>query len=215
MLFKDNEKILFTGDSVTDAGRARPVGMNAGLGNAYVAVVNNMLNAFYPELRLPVYNTGVSGNTSRDLAARFDSDVLALEPDTAVICIGFNDVWRQYDYPAYRETHVYIDEYERNLEEMVGKALKAGIRVILMTPYYIDPNREDWMRKSMDRYGAAVKKIAERHGLMCIDLQKPFDEFLKYRYSASVVWDRVHPNNIGSMLIAREFLKAVGFDRFN
>ena len=34
MLFKDNEKILFTGDSVTDAGRARPVGMNAGLGNA-------------------------------------------------------------------------------------------------------------------------------------------------------------------------------------
>ena len=98
---------------------------------------------------------------------------------------------------------------------MVGKALKAGIRVILMTPYYIEPNREDWMRKSMDRYGAAVKKIAERHGLMCIDLQKPFDEFLKYRYSASVVWDRVHPNNIGSMLIAREFLKAVGFDRFN
>ena len=74
MLFKDNEKILFTGDSVTDAGRARPVGMNAGLGNAYVAVVNNMLNAFYPELRLPVYNTGVSGNTSRDLAARWRSN---------------------------------------------------------------------------------------------------------------------------------------------
>lgn len=70
------------------------------------------------------------------------------------------------------------------------------------------------MRKSVDEYGAVVKKLAKEYNLLCIDVQKPFDEYLKYRYSAFVVWDRVHPNAVGSMLIAREFLKAIGFDRF-
>ena len=83
-----------------------------------------------------------------------------------------------------------------------------------MTPFYIEPNREDPMRKRMDEYGEIVKKLAKEYGVLCIDLQKPFDKYLQYRYPAFVVWDRVHPNRIGSMLIAREFLKAVGFDGF-
>lgn len=215
MLIRNGEKILFTGDSVTDAGRARPVGMcNNGLGSAYVSVINNFLTAYCPEMRFPIYNTGVGGNTSRDLLARFDTDVLDLHPDTVCIMIGVNDVWRQYDTPDYKERHVYIDEYEKNLREMIEKATNAKIRVILMTPYYIEPNKEDWMRKSVDEYGSVVKKLAKEYNLLCIDVQKPFDEYLKYRYSAFVVWDRVHPNAVGSMLIAREFLKAIGFDRF-
>ncbi len=214
MLFKNGEKILFTGDSVTDAGRARPVGIVGGLGSAYVAVISDFFGAFCPEMRLPVYNTGVSGNTSRDLLARFDEDVIALQPDTAVILIGANDVWRQYDYPDYTERHVYPEEYEQNLRAMIDKAQSAKIRVILMTPFYIEPNREDPMRKRMDEYGEIVKKLAKEYGVLCIDLQKPFDKYLQYRYPAFVVWDRVHPNRIGSMLIAREFLKAVGFDGF-
>ncbi|MFN8378973.1 MAG: GDSL-type esterase/lipase family protein [Anaerolineae bacterium] len=44
-----------------------------------------------------VINMGVGGNTVRDLAARWESDVTALNPDWLSICIGINDVWRQFD----------------------------------------------------------------------------------------------------------------------
>jgi len=50
-------------------------------------------STWYPEVYLRVTNSGVSGNTSRDLLQRFDSDVVALNPDWVSICIGINDVW--------------------------------------------------------------------------------------------------------------------------
>ena len=67
--FHDGDKILFTGDSVTDSGRGRPVGEGLweGVGNGYVRSIDTMLNVCYPELLLHICNTGTSGNTSRDL----------------------------------------------------------------------------------------------------------------------------------------------------
>ena len=55
-------------------------------------------------------NSGVSGNTSRDLLQRFDSDVVALNPDWVSICIGINDVWRQFDSPAIPDGQVMPEE---------------------------------------------------------------------------------------------------------
>ena len=43
--------------------------------------------------------------------------------------------------------------------------------------------------------------------------QKEFCDYLQYRHAASIMADRVHPGRIGSMIIARAFLRAVGFDR--
>ena len=62
-----------------------------------------------------------SGNTSRDLLARFDRDVAALKPDWVSICIGINDVWRQFDSPAIPDEQVMPEEYAANLENMIGK----------------------------------------------------------------------------------------------
>ena len=87
---------------MTDSGRGRPIGEGLweGVGNGYVRSIDTMLNVCYPELRLHVCNTGTSGNTSRDLRERWQTEVLDLEPDYLVMCIGFNDVWRQFDSPA-------------------------------------------------------------------------------------------------------------------
>ena len=34
--------------------------------------------------------------------------------------------------------------------------------IFLMTPYYMEPNGEDWMRKRMDTYGAICSELAEK-----------------------------------------------------
>ena len=119
MIFENYDRIVFAGDSVTDMGSTNPVGEGLfdNVGRSYVRVIENMLSAYYPEVFIRVTNSGISGNTSRDLRARFDRDVVDLKPDWVSICIGINDVWRQFDTPAITSDQVMPDEYAKNLEE--------------------------------------------------------------------------------------------------
>ena len=72
MIFKHMDRIVFAGDSVTDMESAQPVGegLFENVGKSYVRIVENMLAAFYPEVYLRVTNSGIGGNTSRDLLQR-------------------------------------------------------------------------------------------------------------------------------------------------
>ena len=81
--------ILFQGDSVTDCSRDRDDPNS--LGGGY---------PFYVSQAMPgvkVLNRGISGHRAKDLAARWQEDCLALNPDVVSIMIGINDVWRRYD----------------------------------------------------------------------------------------------------------------------
>jgi lysophospholipase L1-like esterase len=206
-------KLVIIGDSITDAGRARPVGegMFDALGRGYVAQVDALLGAVYPDYAIRVVNMGTSGHTVRDLKARWQTDVIDLKPDWVAVMVGANDVWRQFDSPQRTEQHVPLPEYEKTYGELIvtTKPLVKGL--VLMTPYYIEPNRADLMRAQMDRYGAVVKALAGRHGAVLVDTQAAFDEVLKSYYAATLAWDRVHPNAVGCMVLARAFVNAVGF----
>jgi lysophospholipase L1-like esterase len=207
-------KLVMIGDSITDAGRARPVGEGRGeaIGKGYVMMVEALLGAVYPEQWVRVVNQGISGNTVRDLKARWQTDVVELLPDWVSIMIGANDVWRQFDSPRQTEKHVLIEEYERTLDELVEGTLPRVKGMVLVTPFYLESNRADAMRASMDRYGAAVRRLAEKHRTSFVDSQTAFDEVLKTYYPASINWDRVHPDHVGSMVLARAFVNAIGFD---
>jgi lysophospholipase L1-like esterase len=206
-------KLLFIGDSITDCGRAQPAGEGLfdALGRGYVAQVDALLGAVRPELGIRVVNQGASGNTVRDLKARWQRDVMDLKPDGLSVMIGINDVWRQFDSPRQTEIHVTLPEYEQTLAELVDRSQPTVEGMVLMTPFYIEPNRDDAMRAQMDRYGAVVRKIAEHRHTLFVDTQAAFDEVLAHYYPATLAWDRVHPGQTGHMVIARAFLHAIGF----
>lgn len=207
-----NDKLLMVGDSVTDAGRKDPgEGLFDAIGKGYVALVDGLLGSAYPDLSIRVANKGISGNTTRDLKVRWQKDVLDAKPQWVAVMIGINDVWRQFDVPRMKEVQVLLPEYEQSLDELVAKTVTQVKGFVLMSPYYLEPNREDAMRVTMDRYGAAVKKIAKKYGTLFVDTQAAFDRHMKHNYPASIAWDRVHPNHIGQMVLARAFLDAVGF----
>lgn len=213
--FKNGERILFTGDSITDAGRGRPVGEGLweGVGNGFVRTVETMLNVYYPELYLRISNTGTAGDNSRTLTDRWQAEVLELKPDYIYCEIGINDVWRQFDSPAVSDICISPVEYEKNLCSMAETAADSGAVLVFMTPYYMEPCKQDIMRIRMCEYAEIMKKTAKKYGIECIDLQAVFDEYLKYRHSSYIMWDRVHPGYIGSLLIARVILKQMGFDK--
>ena len=215
MLFDQGDKIVFIGDSISDFERKRPVGeglFNA-WGTSYVADVGATLTCMYPELRLRVVNMGVGGNQVRDLEARWQTDVLDLAPDWVSVLIGINDVWRQFDSPVQTEEHVSPEEYERAYERLIARTLPHVKGMILMTPYFMEPNRADPMRARMDQYGEIVRRLAQRHALVFVDLQSAWDALFVHMHPCAIAWDRIHPNQTGHMYIARQFLKAVGADR--
>lgn len=214
MIFQNNDRIVFAGDSVTDMGSTNPIGegLFENVGRGYVRLVESFLSAYYPEILTRVTNAGISGNTSRDLLARFDRDVVSLNPDWVSVCIGINDVWRQFDCPAIPDGQVMPEEYRNNVEEMILKVKDKVKGIFILSPYYIESNHDDFMRKRMDEYVEISKELAEKHGCRFVDFQKVFENYCKIRHSAYIAWDRVHPNQVGSMLMAKAFLEQCDFD---
>lgn len=214
MIFQNNDRIVFAGDSVTDMGSTNPIGegLCENVGRGYVRLVESFLSAYYPEILTRVTNAGISGNTSRDLLARFDRDVVSLNPDWVSVCIGINDVWRQFDCPAIPDGQVMPEEYRNNVEEMILKVKDKVKGIFILSPYYIESNHDDFMRKRMDEYVEISKELAEKHGCRFVDFQKVFEDYCKIRHSAYIAWDRVHPNQVGSMLMAKAFLEQCDFD---
>lgn len=207
-----NSKLVMIGDSITDSGRTRPVaeGLGGELGAGYVGLVAATLAAACPAQGIRVVNVGSSGEQVRHLKLRWKTDVLDLKPDWLSIMIGINDVWRQFDRPLQPEQHVKLPEYERTLDELVRTTIPGLKGLVLMTPYVIEPSRRDPMRALMDRYGAAVKKIALRHGAIFVDTQAAFEAVLKHMHPMALAWDRIHPGLAGHMVLARAFLGAIG-----
>lgn len=212
MLIQPNSKLLFIGDSITDYDRERPVGEGYGLGNGYVSLVNALLSSTYPQNHIRVINVGISGNTIRDLDARWQTDVLDLKPDWLSIMIGINDVWRQFDSPTRTDWHIPLDEYTSTLERLIQKTQPSLKGLVLMTPYFIEPNRSEPMRAMMDRYGESVRELAKKYDAVFVDTQAAFDSILQKVHNMSLAGDRIHPNAAGHMILARAFLDAVGFE---
>jgi len=211
MKIEAGSTLLFIGDSITDAGRARPVGEQTKdkLGHGYVNLVAAALSAACPDRAIRVLNTGISGNTVRDLDSRWQTDMLDLNPDWLSIMIGINDVWRNFGSPEQKAAHVPAEEYEQTLNRLVESARPGLNGLILMTPYYIEPNRAEPMRAMMDDYSAIVTQLAARHDAVLVDTQAAFDSVLEHIHPTFIAGDRVHPFLIGHMIIARAWLNAM------
>lgn len=117
-----------------------------------------------------------------------------LRPDWVCMLIGINDVWRQFDQPQMPETHVLPDEYARNCESLIQRTLPHVKGMVLMTPYFMEPNQSDPMRARMDEYGAVIRDLAAKYRLPCIDLQAAWDGLFQHMHPCNIAWDRVHPN---------------------
>jgi lysophospholipase L1-like esterase len=214
MKLPPDSTFVLIGDSITEAGRdpsgeATPWGA-PGHGSGYVGLIEAWFGATRPQDRIRLINRGNSGNTVRDLKARWQSDVLDLQPDWLSVMIGVNDVWRQFDTPLRVETHVQPEDYAATLDELVAQTRPQVKGLLLATPHFIEPNRTDPMRKLIDAYGDVVRATARKHDCILVDVQAAFDEVLVHTHPMAMTRDRIHPDTTGHMIIARAFLKALG-----
>jgi lysophospholipase L1-like esterase len=206
MIFDRGQRIVFIGDSITDSGRREE---DPPYGNGYVSLVRAFVTAARPDLGLQWTNHGINGNTTRDLSARWDTDVIAAVPDWLSVMIGINDVWRAFD--GVPELAVPIDEYESTLRSLLQKAVAGtGCRLVLGTPYLIEPDRAEPQRAQSDLYGAVVRRLAGELDAVLVDTQEAFDRVLVHTAPTDWADDRVHPNLPGHAVIAQAFLRVIG-----
>ena len=214
MKIEPRSKFLLVGDSVTDMGRARPVaqGLFNPHGTGYPNVVQGLLTSVYPDYFVNVVNMGVSGNTVRDLKARWKEDVLDLKPDWVSVMIGVNDVWRQFDVPQLPESAVQPEEYRATLGELVDRTQPLVKGMVLMTPVFWEPNTADAMAARVREYGAICREIAAEKDVLFCDAQAYADRVLAHCHSSYIAWDRVHPNIPGANVLAHALLDTLEFD---
>lgn len=216
MKLEKNKKLIFIGDSVTDAGRnyAADLAGYDSWGNGYVNLINAALTAIYPDYQTMVINQGVNGNDILKLAARWQQDVLALKPDYVSILIGVNDAWRHFDTAVFqqRDDLVDADLYTKTYQKLIDQTKSVTDKIIVVSPFMFEPNHNEKMRTMVEQFAAIAKQLAVKNNLLYVDVQSKVDQFLTQQSSYILTQDRVHPNVQGSMLVAKTWLDAIDFN---
>jgi len=201
-------RVLFFGDSITDANRTRDndVAMTS-KGSGYVRDVASDLKVIDP-LGIEVINRGISGNRVVDLYARVKMDLWNLNPDVISILIGVNDVWHEVAHQNGVELDRFIKVYKMLIED-TRKAL-PNAKIILMEPFVLKcaatEERYDEFLAVKD-YAKAVKELAKEYCLDFLPLQDRLDEAASKYGEKECLMDGVHPNMLGARIIADEWLK--------
>lgn len=209
-MFKKDDIVIFFGDSITEANKTKDEWaiVSDAIGNGFV----NMINAHYylnTDLNLRIINKGTSGDRTFDLIERIDQDVLSYKPNHVFIMVGINDIWRMFDMPQIKDFKTNSLEYNKNIEELVTRLLSEDINVILLTPFYLETNLTNPIRKMVDLYNNELRNISLKYNLTLIDLQKSFDKLLNNKSSFLLSRDLVHVNMMGHTYIKDEILKII------
>lgn len=182
---KDEQRIVFMGDSITDSWDDPRYG------------------GFFPGK--PYIDRGISGQTTPQMLVRFRPDVIALQPRVVVILAGTNDI-------AGNTGPMTLAAIEDNLTSMFDLAHANGIRVVFasllpISDYEMNKDGQAIIRsqqrppEQITALNAWMKKFAVLHGQIYLDYYSAMTDdkgFLKAELSE----DGLHPNQKGYDVMA-------------
>lgn len=199
-------RILFQGDSITDAGRDKRNFFN--LGNGYPKYAAEYIRAAHPELDIEFINLGISGNRTDQLFDRLYPDAIALNPDIISILIGINDVWHRHGQNRIATTNEQIEANYRAI--LTNLKQKTNAKIMMIAPYLLDCDDKEDVRSDLVSVLSIIERLAEEFADVYIPLNKHFEQALKSTpeklyYSG----DGVHPNANGAEFIGKVYASAI------
>lgn len=192
------KKLLFAGDSITDAGRLW--GTDA-LGCGYVRKIWEALGE--PEDLLLV-NKGFSGWTASQLRERWQEICIDQAPDCLTILVGINDIACCMDQRTTLEALGFREDYEY-LVSRVRQETEAAVMV--MTPFLFSEQGEygAW-RPCLEETAAIIMEIAQKYHLEYLPLHEIFLELCRKEPMGGYTEDGIHPTAKGHTVIAAHWL---------
>lgn len=207
---KTGQRVVFIGDSITDAGR--DYGNAYHLGDGYAHIAGSLLMGRYDQLQLEVYNRGVNGHKLKDLAARWQKDCLDLQPDILSIMIGINDIWHHRSVGQLLDA-TYLAEFQETYRRLLTEAREANpdLQVVLLQPFLL-PLPEDYLEweQELQAMSALIEDLSQEFLASYVRLHDEFKELVKdVPAKRFTIEDGVHPTRIGHGVIADRWLRLV------
>jgi lysophospholipase L1-like esterase len=177
----------------------------------WTAMLMNYMCLRYPERRIRYLNAGIGGHSSRQMLARFESDILVHHPHWLLLSAGVVEVRRTYQ-PDRGSDCVPLDEYAANLTEMTARALSSKMEVILLEPTpHARPVTDGPPEVTLEdvnaltlQYATAMRQVAQGMDVGFIPL---FETFLEIEHrlagEGSLYADEVHLSPLGDTLYAQ------------
>ena len=199
---QDKIKIIFFGDSITQAG------VNPG---GYVKRIDSMARV-QGKMNYDFIGAGIGGNKIYDLYLRMEDDVLSKNPNVVVLYIGVNDVWHK----ASSGTGTDADKFAKFYQAVIDKIKAKNAKIILCTPAVIGEKTDGSNQQDGDltEYSKIIRGLAQKNGLPLVDLRKAFIKYNNKNNKENkdrgiLTTDRVHLNAIGNQLVADKIWKAI------
>jgi lysophospholipase L1-like esterase len=178
---KDEQRVVFMGDSITDGWK---------------------LDQYFPGR--PYVNRGISGQTTPQMLLRFRPDVIDLKPKVVVILAGTNDI-------SGNTGPTTLTTIEENLTSMVELAHANGINVVLATVMPVSDYNKNAagvpIVRTVQRPPAQIAELNEwiknfctTRGLVYLDYFTTMADD-KGLLKADIANDGLHPNAKGYALI--------------
>ena len=203
-------KILFFGDSITDAQRVKEkiTFPNSAYGFGYVTQVAGRLFEKSP-VDYEIINRGISGHRIVDLYARVKKDLWNHAPDLVSILIGINDIWHEVEVQNGVEPERFERVYRMLIEDTRERL--PNTKILLCAPFVLKGAATEaaWEQFSeCSIYAEIVEKLAKEYGLYFLPLQPAFDAAAEKYGNETFLFDGVHPTVQGATLIAKEWMQA-------
>ena len=199
-------KVLFQGDSITDAGRDKRNYHDMGAG--YPKYASEAIAEAFPDVEFEFINFGISGNRTSQLFDRLYKDGIVFQPDVVSVLIGINDIWHIYGGEHISTTDEQFALNYRCILQRLRNETNA--KIVMLAPFLLDAEPFEGMRADLERRLPMVRALAEEFADVYIPLDKYFEDALKTQpeplyYSK----DGVHPNDNGRMFIGKIYAEAV------
>lgn len=195
-------KILFIGDSITDAGRDR--NDPAGLGTGYVSLFAEKLAPLYEDTQFVFVNRGVSGDRIFDIAARLDG-CLAEKADIVVLLAGINDVWHKYTDGLNFDPEAFAECYAS-----VAQIIKdSGAKLVIAQPFLLNVPDKKRMRREFDLVLKGVQAAADKYADAYVALDEIFAGVSQSVSVSAYSPDGIHPTHRAARMIADNLIKKI------
>ena len=197
--FANGERIAFLGDSITQLGTDDPRG--------WVNHVERAIRAETPEVSF--VQAGISGNTSRDMLARVERDVLSRKPNWMFFSCGVNDAPNGYTDERMNKG-VPLAEYRTNLSAIFDKCDKRGVKVIVLSQTPVVEEPEHVANANLGAYNAALRELALKRGYRYLDPGAAIRAAIARKTDTSkrtLTVDGTHLNDAGNRIYADTVLK--------
>ena len=197
-------KLLFQGDSITDAGRSYEDPHL--LGEGYVKYAAQYLQQKYPQVEFEFINLGISGNQTKDLVARLDKDFIAIQPDIVSIMIGINDVWHYCEGPNWLSDELFEQRLRTVLQAIREK---TSAKLMMIEPFLIPVEDKLYFREDLYKKIEIVRKFAREYAQVFL----PTDGLLCAAFIGddpiSYAADGVHPTAKGADFIGQLYAQYI------